>query len=61
MVDFLTEVVHGRPRVWRFDVEKLYDLLGSYGSARLLLAIREANRRHLFGAEYVVDLVKETA
>ncbi len=60
-VDFLTEIVHARPRTWKPDVEKLYDLLVQFGASRLLLAIRDAARRRLFGAEYVVQLLKEPA
>jgi transposase len=58
---FFTEIVHARPRVWRADVEKLYELLDTHGSARLLAAMREATRRNLFGAEYVARLIKEIA
>jgi transposase len=60
-VDFLTEIVHARPRTWKPDVEKLYDLLVQFGASRLLSAIRDAARRRLFGAEYVVQLLKEPA
>lgn len=60
-VDFLTEIVHARPRVWKPDVERLYELLVQHGAPRLLAAMREAARRHLFGAEYIAELLKETA
>jgi hypothetical protein len=58
---FLTEVVHARPWGWKGDVETLYGLLGTHGGVRLLGAMREALSRHLYGAEYVSDLLKETA
>jgi len=61
VVDFLTEVVHARPRTWKGDVEKLHDLLTSKGSGPLIAAIQEALARRLFGAEYVADLIRETA
>jgi transposase len=60
-VDFLTEIVHTRRYGWKTDVEKLYELLTQHGAPRLLGAIREAARRHLFGAEYVAELIRETA
>lgn len=60
-VDFLTEIVHARPRTWKPDVEKLYDLMTQYGAPRVLSTMREATRRHLFGAEYVAQLLRETA
>jgi transposase len=60
-VDFLTEIVHARRFVWKTDVEKLYDLLVQFGASPLLSAIRVAAGRRLFGAEYVVQLLKEPA
>lgn len=60
-VAFLTEVVHARPRVWKGDVEKLYDLLNRHGGTRLLVAMREATERRWIGAEYVAKLLKEPA
>jgi len=58
-VDFLTEIVHARPRVWKPDVEKLYELLVEHGGQRLLEAMREAAGRRLFGAEYVAQLLRK--
>jgi hypothetical protein len=60
-VDFLTEIVHLRRYTWKPEVEKLYELLTEYGGPRLLSTLKEAARRHLFGAEYVAQLLKETA
>ena len=60
-VDFLTEIVHLRRYTWKPEVEKLYELLTQYGGPRLVLTMREAARRHLFGTEYVAELLKETA
>lgn len=61
VVDFLTEIVHARPRVWKVDVEALYELLGAHGAPQLVSAVRTATQRHLFGAEYVRQLLKEPA
>ena len=60
-VDFLTEIVHLRRYTWKPEVEALYELLMHYGAPRFLAVIREAAPRHLFGAEYVAKLLKETA
>lgn len=60
-LDFLTEVIHARPRTWRGDVEKLHDLLTAQGPQKVLTAIQEALSRRLFGAEYVVDFAREIA
>jgi transposase len=56
---FLTEVVHSRRRTWRGDVERLYDLLVHDGPQRLLAAMERAHADGLFGAEYVVEALKE--
>lgn len=58
---FLTEIVHTRRYTWKGDVETLYALLGTHGGARLLSAMRQALARQLYGAEYVADLLKESA
>ncbi len=60
-VDFLTELVHARPWTWKADVYKLHDALVSHGAPRLYQVLVEANARRLFGAEYVLDLLKEPA
>ena len=61
VVEFITEVVHIRPRTWKGDVEKLHEILLGRGAAPLLAAVQKAAAKHLFGAEYVSDLLKETA
>jgi transposase len=60
-MDLLTEIVHARPRTWKGDVEKLHELLVARGPQPMLVAIREAMVRRLFGAEYVADLIREIA
>jgi hypothetical protein len=60
-LDFLTEVIHARPRTWRGDVEKLHELLTAQGPQKVLIAIQDALSRHLFGAEYVVDFIRGIA
>lgn len=60
-VEFLTEIVHARRWGWKSDVEKLYELLLQHGAPRLLGAIVRALRDHLFGAEYVAQVLREPA
>lgn len=50
---FLTELIHQRPRTWRVDVERLYELLDGCGELALLRALQAALLRGLIGAEYV--------
>ena len=60
---FLTELIHQRPRTWKADVERLYDLLNRVGESTCLQALQSALLRGLVGAEYVEDLTRreETA
>lgn len=52
---YLTELIHQRPRTWRADVERLYELLDVCGELALLRALQAALLRGLIGAEYVSD------
>jgi transposase len=58
---FLTEIVHRRPRTWKGDVERLYDLLLQAGPKPLLAAMGRATAKRLFGAEHVAEIVEEAA
>jgi hypothetical protein len=58
---YLTEVVHSHPRTWKGDVDALHALLLNAGAKRLLLAIEAASARRLFGSQYVIALIVETA
>lgn len=60
-VDFLTEIVHLRKYTWKPEVERLYELLTKHGGPLLLSTMKEAAGRHLYGAEYVAQLLRETA
>jgi transposase len=54
---FLTEVVHRRPRTWKGDVERLFDALVGHGPTAIVEAMRVATERGLFGAEWVVEAI----
>lgn len=53
---FLTELIHQRPRTWKGDVERLYELLNRIGEAAWLKAVQSVLLRGLAGAEYVEEL-----
>ena len=55
----LTELVHRHPCTWQGEVEVLYENLQVAGESRLLRAVRTAVSRRLFGARFVVDLLKK--
>jgi transposase len=52
-LDYLTEIVHRRPRSWYDDVDRLHELLASHGDAPLRQAIAAALAEETFGWEYV--------
>ena len=54
---YLTELVHGRPRTWAWDVRRLFDLLQQRGGEHLLRAFQLAHDRGWYGAEYVERVV----
>ena len=58
---FLTEVIHRRRRTWKGDVERLFDALVAYGPAAIVEAMSLAAERELYGAEWVVEILKERA
>ena len=55
--EFLTELVHGRPRVWAWDVEQLFDLLLQHGPDRLSRAFQQALERGWYRSESVRRLL----
>jgi transposase len=58
---FLTEVIHRRRRTWKGDVERLFDALVAHGPTELVEAMSLAAERELYGAEWVLEIVKERA
>lgn len=57
-LDYLTEVVHRRPRSWSEDVDALHQLLQSEGAEAMRSAIHQALRLQLYGGEYVRELMR---
>jgi len=52
-LDYLTEIVHRRPARWVSDIERLHDLLQSFGPQSLCAALQRGLSDQLFGAEYI--------
>jgi hypothetical protein len=58
-VEFLSEIVHRRPRLWSDDVDRLHDLLQTFGPEALELAFRTALDNGTCGAEYVAHYLQQ--
>jgi transposase len=52
-LDYLTEIVHRRPKHWIQDVDRLHEILLTCGSHALTQAMEQCLREELFGASYV--------
>ena len=52
-LDYITEIVHRRPARWVSDIERLHDLLQSFGPQSLCAALQRGLSEQLFGAEYI--------
>ena len=52
-LDYLTEVVHRRPRTWKHDVEKIHESLVAFGDQWIMVAMQRALHAETYGAEYV--------
>jgi class 3 adenylate cyclase len=51
--EYLTELVHRRPRIWSADVEDFHELLQTHGDGAFRVALHRALADRLYGAEYV--------
>ncbi len=52
-LEYLTEVVHRRPRQWSNEVDQLHDLLQQHGEDPMRSAFRHAVAEQTFGVEYI--------
>ena len=50
---YLTEIVHRRPREWFADVDRLHQLLQSFGPQVLRRAIEEGLKQQIYGAFFI--------
>ena len=58
-LDYITELVHRRPRRWQHDIDKMHELLSLHGDAAVRVAITQALEAKTFGAEYVAHHLGE--
>lgn len=58
-VEYLTELVHRRPRTWSGDVHKMHELLSLHGDSATYAAITAALEARTYGAEYVAHQLGE--
>lgn len=56
---YLTELVHRRPRAWNGEVERLHELLTTYGPEATLASMERALAARTFGSEYVAHHVHD--
>ena len=59
-LDYITEIVHRRPRAWIGDIDRLHDLLQQHGPDALRGAFERALAHHTFGSEYVSHFLTES-
>ena len=52
-LDYLTELTHRRPRIWIRDVDRLHELLATYGDVALRAAFARGLTEQAIGAEYI--------
>src|SRR3984893_17851489 len=50
---YLTEIVHRRPRQWFHDVDRLHDILQSHGPEVLRRAMEDGLKEQVFGTSYI--------
>ncbi len=50
---YLTEIVHRRPRQWFYDVDRLHDILQCHGPEVLRRALQEGLKEQVFSATYI--------
>jgi len=59
-LEYLTELVHRRPRTWAGDVDALYEMLTVHGDGPVLHAMDLALGEKTFGAEYVSHFLHQS-
>lgn len=59
-LDYLTELVQRRPRIWLDDVERLHQLLQEHGGPALRAAFELGLTEKAYGAEYIAHYLSPT-
>jgi len=57
---YLTEIVHRRPRQWFFDVDRLHDILQSYGAEVLRRAMEQGLQEQVFSVTYIEGFLQRS-
>jgi transposase len=57
--DYITEIVHRRPRAWIGDIDRLHDLLQEHGPEPMRRAFQFGLAQNAFGAEYVAHFLDD--
>jgi hypothetical protein len=60
-LEYLTEVVHRRPRAWVAEVEALHAILQQHGAESLRQAFVRALEHGTYGTEYVTHFLREAS
>jgi transposase len=59
LFEYLTELVHRRPLAWNTEIERMHELLETYGESALVASTALALRDRCFGAEYVAHHIDQ--
>ena len=59
-LDYLTELTHRRPRIWIRDVDRLHELLATYGDDAVRAAFARGLAEQAIGAEYIAYYLAAT-
>ena len=59
--EYLTELIHRRPRLGMTDIEHLHALLQTHGAAATRRAFERGLQAHVFGAEYIAHYLAPPA
>lgn len=60
-LEYLTELTHRRPRIWIRDVDRLHELLATYGDVAVRVAFARGIAEQAIGAEYIAHYLAATA
>ncbi len=58
-LEYLTELTHRRPQIWLRDIDRLHQLLATYGEAALCAAFARALTEQAIGAEYIAHYLAD--
>jgi hypothetical protein len=58
-LEYITELVHRRPRLWPRDIDRMHELLSLHGDDATRVAITRALESGTFGYEYVAHQLGE--